>query len=144
MRGVLSIVKKVLILSCGTGEGHNSAAHAIEDALSDRNIEFEMIDPISFRSESAQKRVASLYNNMIRKTPRIFGVVYKIGSIFEKTRITSPVYYANCLYAEKLKEYIRANSFDAVISILPTESISASIIIELKTKSAACGAPSLT
>lgn len=112
---MLSIVKKVLILSSGTGEGHNSAAHAIEDALADKNIEFEMLDPISFRSEGAKKRVASLYNNMIRKTPRMFGVVYKIGSLFEKTRMTSPVYYANCLYAKKLAKYIKENSFDAVI-----------------------------
>ena len=112
---MLSIVKKGLILSCGTGEGHNSAAHAIEDALRDRGIEFEMIDPISFRSEGARKRVSSLYNNMIRKTPRMFGVVYKMGSLFEKTRITSPVYYANCLYAEKLGDYIKQHSFDSVI-----------------------------
>lgn len=109
-------IKKVLILSCSTGEGHNSAAHAIEDALAEKGIEFELLDPISFRSEGARRRVASLYNNMIRKTPHLFGVVYKAGGLFEKTRITSPVYYANGVYSKRLEEYIVNNGFDAVIS----------------------------
>lgn len=109
------MVKKILLLSCGTGEGHNSAAHAIKDALHERGIECEIRDPVSFKSEGAKKRVSALYNNIIKKTPRIFGVVYKIGGAYEKTRLLSPVYFANGLYAKKLDEYIKAESFDAVI-----------------------------
>ena len=40
---------KVLVLSCSTGEGHNSAAKAICEALTAIGAEYEFKDPVSFR-----------------------------------------------------------------------------------------------
>ena len=49
---------KILILSCGTGEGHNSAAKAVYDNLKGKNTECEIRDVLSFKSERAARRAA--------------------------------------------------------------------------------------
>lgn len=107
---------KVLILSCNTGEGHNSAARALMDELDRRDIKSEMVDPLSFISESTSKFISACYNNMIKKTPLAFGVMYKGAEKFSDTELTSPVYWVTIGCAGKLLNYIRDNHFDAVIS----------------------------
>lgn len=107
---------KILVLSCSTGEGHNSAAKAVCEALTLSDIEFALKDPVSFYSEKAVKKVSSLYNNLIKKTPRAFGVVYKLGGAYDRSKLPSPIYALNAVYADKLVKYIEENSFDAVIS----------------------------
>ena len=53
---------KILILSCGTGEGHNSAAKAVYDNLKGKNTECEIRDVLSFKSERAARRAAEVYS----------------------------------------------------------------------------------
>ena len=106
---------KVLLLSCLTGDGHNSAARAVQNELDMRGIYNEIADPVSFRSEKAKRVVSSAYNNMIRKTPKTFGAVYKAGKLYDSTGLTSPVYWANSMYARRLNNYIAENGFDAVV-----------------------------
>ena len=106
---------KILILSCSTGEGHNSAARAIMAVLQKRNIPCEMADPVAFQSPRMERLVASLYNNTIRKKPQVFGAVYKLGDIYSNARLPSPVYWANAHYSLTLKDYILDNQFTAVI-----------------------------
>ncbi len=106
---------KILILSSSTGEGHNSAAKAVMESLTAYGAECRLIDPLSFKSENVMKKVASIYNNMIRKTPKLFGLIYKIGAFYDFLRLPSPVAWANSTYADKLAEYIKAEGFDAVV-----------------------------
>ena len=106
---------KILALSCSTGEGHNSAAKAVIEALAANGAECELMDPISFKSEKMMRRVSATYNNIITKTPALFGFIYKIGAVYESLHLKSPVAWANSKYAEKLSEYIKAGGFDAVV-----------------------------
>lgn len=107
---------KILILSCYTGEGHNSAAFAVKEALERFGVTCVIADPVLFRSKRAQKFVSSFYNGMIKNVPSTFGILYKAGVLYDSTGITSPVYYANASYAQCLYQYITENGFDAVIS----------------------------
>ncbi len=107
---------KVLLLSCSTGEGHNSAAKAVCETLTANGVECEIKDPVSFNHEKSPKRVAKAYNNLIKKAPAAFGAVYKIGACYEATRLPSPIYSLNAKYAEKLNNYIVENKFDAVVT----------------------------
>lgn len=107
---------KILILSCSTGEGHNSAAKAVEEALISSGIECVVKDPVSFKSKKAEHIVASCYNNIIKVAPAAFGAIYKAGEWYDSTGMRSPVYFANSLYAEELFKYIDENGFDAVIA----------------------------
>ena len=106
---------KVLLLSSGTGEGHNSAAKAVMDALVEKGVECVFLDPISFQSENAKKKVSSIYNKIISKVPFVFGIIYFAGVLYDKTPLPSPVLKANSKYAGKLAEYIKNENFDAVV-----------------------------
>lgn len=106
---------KALILSCSTGEGHNSAAFAVEEALASRGAACVLADPVSFGSERAKKVVASTYNNIIKKVPAAFGMLYKAGNWYSSTSLPSPIYYANSLYAKNLCAYIEEQGFDLVV-----------------------------
>ncbi len=105
----------ILLLSCPTGEGHNSASRAIAEELSARGIAWESKDPVSFQSERACHFVSSFYNGMVRKAPAAFGALYKAGGLYSATGVRSPVYLANAHYAEALYAYICEKRFDAVV-----------------------------
>lgn len=107
---------KLLLLSCGTGEGHNSAANAIREAAQAMGVDCEVKDPVAFGGQRAKAAVDGLYNGMVRKTPKMFGAVYQAGALFERTGLTSPVYFANALYAKKLQAYLREREVSAVVS----------------------------
>lgn len=106
---------KLLVLSCSTGEGHNSAARAVIEAARQRGIHCVLEDPVSFGGQRVKRAVANVYNNMIKDRPRMFGAVYRVGELFDRTGIASPVYFANAAYEKKLHEYLLAEGFDAVL-----------------------------
>ena len=101
--------KKVLLLSCNTGEGHHSAALAVQEALLAQGAQAELADPLSFASESVRQNATELYNSMIRNAPKAFGVVYRLGEAVSSITKHSPIYIANSLYAENLLRYILEN-----------------------------------
>ena len=49
-------MNKVLILSCGTGGGHNSAALAIEEALREKGIEANFVEYLSIINVKIKNR----------------------------------------------------------------------------------------
>ena len=106
---------KILILSCGTGEGHNSAAKAVYDNLKGKNTECEIRDVLSFKSERAARRAAEVYSAVIKRAPLLFGAAYVLGGLYDRAGLPSPIYYSNAKYAEKLYRYIASNGFDCVI-----------------------------
>ena len=55
--------QKILLLTCGTGEGHNSAASAVAEALHARGVETVRRDPVSFAGEKAKKAVLTKKQN---------------------------------------------------------------------------------
>lgn len=105
----------ILILSCSTGEGHNSAAWALHEAFDRHGAAVEVVDPVGLKSQKASHTVAALYNNTIQKTPRAFGAVYHLGAAYSATRIPSPVYWANAKCAPALRDYLRDRHIDAVV-----------------------------
>ena len=107
---------RFLLLSCSTGDGHNSAAKALLEAAERQGVDAELRDPVSFGGERAKRAVAGAYNGMIRRAPRLFGAVYRIGDLYDRSRLPSPIYAANALYAEELGRYVKEGGFDAVIS----------------------------
>ncbi len=121
---------KILILSCNTGGGHNTAARAIKEVFDLQGDECEVKDALSFGGQFASDLVCDSYIEMVKKTPKLFGEIYKMGSkigqinnVNEKLR--SPVYLVNKVYADALEEYIIENKFEAVICvhIFPTEAM---------------------
>lgn len=118
---------KLLILSCSTGEGHNSAANALVEAAQRKGCECTLADPLDFRGKKAAKIAANTYNGIIKNVPALFGAIYGAGALYSATKLTSPVYFANARYAEKLRAYIEEEGFDAVLCthLFPMEAITA-------------------
>ena len=58
---------KVLILSCNTGGGHNSAAKAIKEAFDERGHYCCVMDALSFGGQKASDLVCDTYIEMVKK-----------------------------------------------------------------------------
>ncbi len=116
---------KVLILSTGTGEGHNSAGKAVLEQFRKRGIPCEMADVLGFASERAASYGKRIYVWSTVKATKVFKGAYKAGRAITSSRRKSPVYYANALYAEKLYHYIVDNGYDTIVMphLFPAEAL---------------------
>ena len=108
---------KVLILSCNTGDGHNSAARAIKKYLNSQQVECTVTDTLSLAGRILSKRVSDLYLYSTRTN--LFKYLYKIGTAVSiwLDKIKSPVYIWNKSYSDNLLKYINNNGFDAIICV---------------------------
>lgn len=107
---------KILMLSCGTGGGHNSAALAIKEELDRRNIENVFLEYLEIINKNVKKHVNSLYIRSTHRNGKVFKTAYKLGEIYGKTKIKSPIYALNSFSRKKLYEYIKENNYDYVIT----------------------------
>ena len=108
---------RVLILSCNTGEGHNSSAKAIKTYMDCVGLDSKIEDTLAIASPAVSARVSKAYNYSIRG--RLFYNLYNVGDFVSNhlTRVKSPVYYANRLYADKLYQYICRYNCDAIVAV---------------------------
>ena len=107
---------KVLILSCDTGQGHNSAALAVAEAFARKGVLYTLLDPLTLGRKHTARAVSATYSGVMKKTPAVFGALYRIGGVYSNAGLPSPVYYANTKYASKLKNYILSQKFTAVVA----------------------------
>ena len=63
---------KLLILSSDTGEGHNSAAAAIESAASSAGLEVKLRKPLE-ESTIVNRSLAGFYNTLLTHRPQWMG-----------------------------------------------------------------------
>jgi len=118
---------KVLVLSCNTGEGHNSSAKALKKCMDAKGIQCDVEDTIGLVSEHVSKGVSDAYvystkSSLFERSYKLGGIVSDINGTFK-----SPVYMANKLYAKKLYDYIVDNHYDAVVAVhlFPAEALTA-------------------
>ncbi len=104
-----------LILSCNTGAGHNSAAKAIREQFENNGVECQMLDALSFASESLSRFVCSAYVGITINAPRLFGAGYRACEKTSSSRIRSASYFANTGYAHSLYRYIAHNHIDTIV-----------------------------
>ena len=116
---------RVLILSCATGEGHNSAAKAIWEYFKMHKIECEVVDALALISPAVSQTASDMY--VFSTRTRLFRLLYNAGSIVSTYKSKSPVYFANKLYCGKLLEYINKNEYDTIICthLFPAEALTA-------------------
>lgn len=116
---------KALILSCNTGQGHNTAGRAVLEALALRGVAAEMRDALAFGGHKTSSYVSGGYITIAQRAPQLFGQMYRVGATISNPRVKSPVYFANTLYAAKLRDYIISNGVDTVICphLFPAEAV---------------------
>lgn len=125
----------ILILSCNTGGGHNSAGKAVQEELNRRGHRTVMMDPFDLAGDHVSRVVGNAYVKLVQKKPELFGVVYHLGLGVSKMPFLSPVYYANSLMVPFLEKHLKENSYDAVVMshLFPAE-----IFTALKKKGLPC------
>ena len=107
---------KVLVLSCNTGGGHNSAARAVMDALNEEQISCEMLDFLSLASQRVSKIVSNTYSGMTTHMTSLWHGIYQLGGAVSSPKRKSPVYAVLTSLGGKLLKYINENDFDLVVT----------------------------
>lgn len=120
-------MSKILILSCNTGQGHNSAGLAVKEECDRRGIPVEMADALSFARGRSSKTISGAYIQITTKAPSLFGTFYRVAGTISSPKRKSPVYYANARYQKPLLEYIETNQFTSVVMphLFPAQTLTA-------------------
>ena len=100
---------KALLLSCGTGGGHNAAAQAIAEELLRRGDTVTILNPYDLCSDRVAKCIDRAYILLAQRIPRAFGALYTLGDLYSRLRWRSPLYFANGRAAGAMDAYLRAN-----------------------------------
>lgn len=104
-----------LILSCGTGGGHNASANAIKEELLRRGDHVVMTNPYLLHSQKLADMIDRAYISVVQNVPSWFGAVYRLGEAYRKLPCKSPIYYLNGKMVPIMQEYLNGNHFDIVI-----------------------------
>lgn len=106
---------KVLVLSCSTGGGHNKAAQNIVEYLQTHRILAIYQNYLELFDKKNQTLVEEFYYKSLLGNGRFFEGIYKLGELYNKTKLTSPVYILNKHGKEKLQELIKQENIDLCI-----------------------------
>ncbi len=117
--------KKVLILSCNTGGGHNAAGKAICQELVSRDVQCEMVDFLALTSPVISKSVCKSYLGIVKTMPRLFGVMYKSAGKDRFKRVKSMSYFVNSWQRLPLRRLIEDNGYNVVVMphIFPSQGL---------------------
>ncbi|MDO4283632.1 MAG: glycosyltransferase [Clostridia bacterium] len=108
--------KRVLLLSCGTGGGHNSAALAVQEALLSKNVDADFREYLDITNPNIKDYINHLYIKSTNGEGKVFKTVYHLGELYGKTNLKSPVYTLNSLNNNKLYKYIQSKQYDYVVT----------------------------
>ena len=103
---------RVLLLTCNTGGGHNSAAEAVCREFAKRSIDCETQDALSFVSKSYSEIISNGHSYVYRYLPRLFGAAYR----FEERHKPRFIYEQVALGAKRFAEFLDNHPFDIIVS----------------------------
>ncbi len=109
---------RIVMLSCNTGEGHNSTAKAIQQVLKSRDVECEIVDVLACLSPRFSKFVCNWHARIYKYAPKLWDVSY---TAFEKKEMRSDesdmLYELLTLGAPKLKAKLEQGRYDAIVCV---------------------------
>ena len=118
---------EALILSCGTGGGHNAAGAAICEELTRRGHHAQMLNPYTLKSQRLADNIDQTYVKIAQRAPGMFGFAYQLGDLYRRLPWRSPVYLVNRKMAPVLARYLADHPADVIIMphLYPAEIITA-------------------
>lgn len=78
----------VLILSCGTGGGHNAAGAAVQKQLQKQGHQVAMINPYQLKSDRLAGVIDKVYIGLVQKNSTLFGFVYRLGELYRPSAVS--------------------------------------------------------
>lgn len=107
---------RVLILSCNTGEGHNSCSAAIQECFEKRGVHCEVADALRFISRGASRLFSGAHVAMYRHVPGLFRHGYRFleqhPGVFQQR---TPVHRFLTVGTRRLSRFIVEGGFNVVI-----------------------------
>ena len=110
------MMKKVLILSCSTGQGHNSCAGAIREYFALNEVDCDIVDAFAFISDRFAAFMSWGHSFMYRHVPLLFRKGYQYSE--ERTDAFREGSAAGWLLnrgTDDLRRYIEEGGYDTVI-----------------------------
>ena len=112
---------RILMLSCNTGEGHNSTANAVREVLEARGVECEMIDVLgTCISPAFSKLICNAHVRLYKYAPKLWDVGYRVS---DKKQLEQDEEDYRALFellrrsAKKLEALILEGRFDTVLCV---------------------------
>lgn len=107
---------KALILTCNTGEGHNSTTAAVEDVFRSRGISCDRADTLAFLSRLTSVIVCNAHARIYRYIPKAFSAGYRAAEThpdaFERK---SFLYRLLTRGVKKLHKFAVAGGYDTIV-----------------------------
>ena len=120
-------MKKILILTAGFGEGHNSAARGIRDGIrkvSPEGAHVELHDLFAETYGFGNDWARVLYMGMINRTPRIWRVIYRWLDRQEKFAGDFRIFFALKCYLRRMLAQLQPDVVSRFIPPIPICSMS--------------------
>ena len=116
---------RILILSCNTGEGHNTAGRAVLEQARAMGLDAHMEDMMLLAGRRTSKIVGGAYVGMVKHVPGFFHAIYHLATVISSPKRKSPVYYANTLMAKHLLRYLQQHPCDVIVTphLFPAETL---------------------
>jgi processive 1,2-diacylglycerol beta-glucosyltransferase len=119
-------MKKVLILTTSTGQGHNQAAASVEESFKASNYEVKKIDILAKNTRYLNDIIVIGYEFLASNFPKTYGVFYNLTNTRLINKLLKPFFF----FARR-KAVTLINEFNPDV-IVATHSINISIISPLK------------
>lgn len=107
---------RLLILSCNTGEGHNSCAKAVSEYTLKQGDSCDIVDSLSFISERTSRFISNGHSRIYRYAPSAFSHGYSFaerhGNFFAED---SSVYKLLTSGTEELYTFLHEKDYDAIL-----------------------------
>ena len=121
-------MKKVLILTISTGQGHNQAASSVAESFKDKGYEIIKHDFLKNDSKLLNDIIVKGYEVMASRFPKTYGSFYKLtDSKIINTLLNFPFIFSR----KKVSKLIYETNPDVIVA---THALSTRIISELKRK----------
>ena len=104
---------KVLILSCNTGGGHNSAAAAISEYFEKMGSRCDIVNALDFLPKARAELISRGHVLAYKYAPKLYGAGYRIGERIPQSHL----YEQNAKGADELCRKLFSGSYDVVISV---------------------------
>lgn len=125
--------KKVLIMSASTGGGHNRAARAIKEELTNKTIngitiDCEIIDSLKIVNSTMDRVISRGYEKSAKYTPKAWGGMYKLSESSLMSRNEFKDNPLTSLMSRKLRKLLDDTKPDLIIGTHPFPMIALSTL----------------
>lgn len=108
---------RVLILTCNTGGGHNSAALALESFFHEVGVRCDIADFLGFGKSFANNIICNGHVFIYRHAPKLFEWGYKRAENDTQKGEDSLIYKCCSAYADNLYKFLANRKYDCIISV---------------------------